>query len=103
MSDIRETSPELRDARPGDIAPGAAVVGGAPEGLDAQLVARLVARAARPVIHVARDDARAAAMAEALGIFAPELPVLSFPAWDCLPYDRVSRAASAAVQSASAR
>ena len=22
--------------------------------------------------------------------FAPELPVLTFPAWDCLPYDRIS-------------
>jgi transcription-repair coupling factor (superfamily II helicase) len=73
-----------------EIAPGAVVVGGAPEGFDARLVADLVARAAGPVIHVARDDARAAAMAEALAVFAPALPVLTFPAWDCLPYDRVS-------------
>jgi transcription-repair coupling factor (superfamily II helicase) len=28
--------------------------------------------------------------AQALAFFAPDLPVLSFPAWDCLPYDRVS-------------
>src|SRR5690606_17196985 len=34
--------------------------------------------------------ARAAAMAEALGVFAPGLPVIHVPAWDCLPYDRVS-------------
>ncbi|GMG81048.1 transcription-repair coupling factor [Paralimibaculum aggregatum] len=74
----------------GEIAPGAVTVCGAPEGWDAKLVADLVARAAGPVIHVARDDARAAAMTEALGLFAPELPVLQFPAWDCLPYDRVS-------------
>ncbi|MCH8953372.1 MAG: transcription-repair coupling factor, partial [Proteobacteria bacterium] len=69
---------------------GAVTVGGAPEGFDARLVADLVAKAAAPVIHVARDDARAAAMAEALALFAPALPVLQFPAWDCLPYDRVS-------------
>ncbi len=75
---------------PAEIAPGAVTVGGAPEGYDARLVAELAVRAAGPVIHVARDDARAAAMAEALAVFAPELPVLSFPAWDCLPYDRVS-------------
>ncbi|RDD63970.1 transcription-repair coupling factor [Ferruginivarius sediminum] len=28
--------------------------------------------------------------AEALAFFAPECRVLTFPAWDCLPYDRVS-------------
>lgn len=31
-----------------------------------------------------------AAMADALAFFAPEIAVVSFPAWDCLPYDRVS-------------
>ena len=66
------------------------LTGGAPEGYDAHLVAGLVARADGPVIHVARDDARLAAMREALRFFAPDLPVLEFPAWDCLPYDRVS-------------
>jgi transcription-repair coupling factor (superfamily II helicase) len=74
----------------GEIAPGAVTVCGAPEGWDAKLVAEMVARASGPVIHVARDDARAAALTEALAIFAPELPVLPLPAWDCLPYDRVS-------------
>ena len=72
------------------IAPGAVTVGGAPEGWDAKLLADLVDRTGGPVLHVARDDARAAAMVEALGIFAPGLPVLTLPAWDCLPYDRVS-------------
>jgi transcription-repair coupling factor (superfamily II helicase) len=41
-------------------------------------------------VHVARDDARLAALAAGLAFFAPELPVLRFPAWDCLPYDRIS-------------
>jgi transcription-repair coupling factor (superfamily II helicase) len=27
---------------------------------------------------------------EFLAFFAPDIKVLSFPAWDCLPYDRVS-------------
>ena len=74
----------------GEIVPGAATICGAPEGWDAKLLADLVDRARGPVIHVARDDARAAAMAEALALMAPALPVLRFPAWDCLPYDRVS-------------
>jgi len=63
---------------------------GAPEGFDALLLARRRAEFAAPVIHVARDDARMARLAEALEFFAPESEVLRFPAWDCLPYDRVS-------------
>ena len=31
-----------------------------------------------------------AALAESLAFFAPELELVSLPAWDCLPYDRVS-------------
>ncbi len=79
-------------AKPGPkpLEPGAVDVGGAPEGFDAKLLAELVARAGGPVLHVARDDRRAAAMAGSLAVFAPELPVFRFPAWDCLPYDRVS-------------
>ena len=69
---------------------GSILTGGAPEGFDAKLVADLVAKADGPVIHVARDDARMAGMAEALAFFAPDLPVWRFPAWDCLPYDRIS-------------
>ncbi|HRX40308.1 MAG TPA: transcription-repair coupling factor, partial [Parvularculaceae bacterium] len=42
------------------------------------------------VVHIARDGTRAAAMTEALHFFAPQIPVVEFPAWDCLPYDRVS-------------
>ena len=65
-------------------------VHGAPEGFDALLLARRRAETAQPVLHVCRDDARMARMADALGFFAPEVEVLRFPAWDCLPYDRVS-------------
>lgn len=64
-------------------------LGGAPEGFDAQLVLDEVGRAGS-VLHVARDDKRLAAMRAALAFHDPGLPVFSFPAWDCLPYDRVS-------------
>ncbi|MCH2164255.1 MAG: transcription-repair coupling factor [Marinovum sp.] len=63
-------------------------IGGAPEGFDAQLVLKEAADG--PVIHVARDDKRLAAMQAALAFFDPSMPVVTFPAWDCLPYDRVS-------------
>ena len=65
------------------------ILGGAPEGFDARLLARELARG-RPVVHIARDDKRMEAMRAALAVMAPEVAVLDFPAWDCLPYDRVS-------------
>ena len=68
----------------------AITVHGAPEGYDALLLARRRAEFAGPVLHVCRDDARMARLAEALGFFMPEAELLRFPAWDCLPYDRVS-------------
>jgi transcription-repair coupling factor (superfamily II helicase) len=64
-------------------------LGGAPEGFDAKLLAREVDRG-MPVIHIARDDKRLAAMRAALAVMSPETVVLDLPAWDCLPYDRVS-------------
>jgi transcription-repair coupling factor (superfamily II helicase) len=68
---------------------GVITVHGAPEGFDANLIARR-AQESGAVIHIARDDARLARLADAIGFFAPNLPLLRFPAWDCLPYDRVS-------------
>ncbi|MBW7921388.1 MAG: transcription-repair coupling factor [Rubellimicrobium sp.] len=65
-------------------------VSGAPEGFDAQLVLRELDASGAPLLHVARDDRRLAAMRAALAFLDPLLPVLTFPAWDCLPYDRVS-------------
>ncbi len=78
--------------------PGVVDVGGAPEGHDARLLADLIARADGPAIHIARDDRRMAAMADALAIVAPDVPVLRFPAWDCLPFDRVSPNAEVAAE-----
>ncbi|MGH7043506.1 MAG: transcription-repair coupling factor, partial [Acetobacteraceae bacterium] len=67
-----------------------AVVFGAPEGWDAFLLARRRREFAGPILHVARDDARMARLADVLGFALPEADILRFPAWDCLPYDRVS-------------
>ncbi len=67
-----------------------ATIHGAPEGFDALLLARRRAEHKGAVLHVARDDSRMARLSEALAFFAPEIEVLRFPAWDCLPYDRVS-------------
>ncbi len=50
-----------------------------------------VARAAPGrAVYIAADESAARALADAAGFFAPELEVLTLPAWDCLPYDRAS-------------
>ena len=63
---------------------------GAPEGWDAVLLAGRVREQPAGLLHACRDDARMARLAESLAFFAPDAEVLRFPAWDCLPYDRVS-------------
>ncbi len=66
---------------------------GAPEGQDARVLAdmaRDLAKSRRVLVHVATDDIRASSLKELLAFFAPEVEAVVFPAWDCLPYDRVS-------------
>ncbi|MEO0358750.1 MAG: transcription-repair coupling factor, partial [Pseudomonadota bacterium] len=62
---------------------------GAPEGFDASAL-KAELDSAGQVVHIARDAKRLVAMRDALAFFAPDVPVLEFPGWDCLPYDRVS-------------
>ena len=67
------------------------------------LVLADLARAAKGrAVFVAPDDAAMRAVADAAGYFAPELDVIEFPAWDCLPYDRASPALSISAQRLSA-
>ena len=62
----------------------------APEGLQARLLSDLVRHAGRSAVFIATDDRKLAAVREALKFFDPEARTLSFPAWDCPPYSRVS-------------
>src|SRR5690606_798537 len=68
-----------------------------PDGLDTLVVADLARQLARgnrdvpaAVLHIARERTRMHAMERALAFFAPDVDVLTFPAWDVLPYDRGS-------------
>lgn len=66
-------------------------VGSVPDGADGYLLAGLArASSDQPLVFVARDDSRARSLIDALGFFAPDIDPVFFPAWDCLPYDRVS-------------
>ena len=81
----------------------------------APLTLSSVARGAQPLVmadlarassgravFVALNDADMNSVAEAAGFFAPELDVIEFPAWDCLPYDRSSPALSVSARRLSA-
>ena len=43
-------------------------------------------------VVIAADEAAMRAIADVAHLFAPELDVITLPAWDCLPYDRASPA-----------
>ena len=66
-------------------------VAGLPEGADALVLAELArTTGGQDILHVARDGQRLERLQDGLRFFAPEREVLVFPAWDCLPYDRMS-------------
>ncbi|MVA97810.1 transcription-repair coupling factor [Nitratireductor sp. CAU 1489] len=79
---------------------GHVTVAGVADGFEAFVLSRIVAEAGggRPLLFVARDGQRLPAIRDALAFAAPDLPVLELPAWDCLPYDRVSPGADAAAR-----
>ncbi|MBD0416431.1 transcription-repair coupling factor [Oryzicola mucosus] len=72
--------------------PGQFIVDGVAEGFEAFALVQAAAEAApdAPLVFVARDGQRLPAIRDALAFAAPQIPVLELPAWDCLPYDRVS-------------
>ena len=64
-------------------------ISGSPEGFDADLIIKEV-NSGKTVIHVCRDDKRLLETKQALQFYNAGFEILEFPAWDCLPYDRVS-------------
>ncbi len=62
-------------------------------------LARAAAAKGARAVFVADDEAAMRGIGDAARYFAPEIEVLQFPAWDCLPYDR----ASPSLRSTSAR
>jgi len=90
MSVARNPAELLVPGRPLTLA---SVADGAEGLVIADLARAVAARADAPatsVVVICRDGPRMAALARALDFFAPDVTVHEFPAWDCLPYDRVS-------------
>src|SRR5471030_2485961 len=67
--------------------PGRLDLVGAPEGFDALVMADIV-----------RARKGLSGFVDAFRFFAPEVEILTFPAWDCLPYDRIGPSAGIAAQ-----
>ena len=67
-----------------------------------RLVAELIEvsglRREKPLVHVAADSRRADLLFAIAQAFAPGLRIALLPAWDCLPYDRVSPHAAVVAQ-----
>lgn len=70
--------------------PGGLTIGGAPEGYDALILGEALKKRGGTSLFIARDASRAAAFESAWQFFAPSIPALRLPAWDCQPYDRIS-------------
>lgn len=100
MAPTRPQSPARR-LQPGRPLLIAGVADGA-EGLVLGDLARAIAAGDKPpaisLAVICRDGGRMAMLARALAFFAPETEILEFPAWDCLPYDRVSPHAAIVAQ-----
>ena len=76
-------------------------VGAVPSGLEPFLLAEL-ARKTGPLAYVLSDGQRIGDVEQMLGFAAPDIPVLTLPGWDCLPYDRVSPSADTSARRLSA-
>jgi transcription-repair coupling factor (superfamily II helicase) len=88
------------------LAPGRALLlAGVADGAEGLVLADLARAIAAgkdaPAVSLAvvcRDGPRMATLSRAVAFFAPEIEVLEFPAWDCLPYDRASPHATIVAQ-----
>ncbi|MDP3748151.1 MAG: transcription-repair coupling factor [Phenylobacterium sp.] len=78
--------------------PGRLDLVGAPEGFDALVMADIVKARGGLTVFVARDGSRLSAFVDAFNFFAPQVEVMQFPSWDCLPYDRIGPSPGVAAQ-----
>lgn len=82
--------------------PGKLIAGGLPEGADALIFTQAARKRGGRNVFIARDDSRAASFMAAVKFFAADIPIIHCPAWDCLPFDRVSPSRTVAAARAAA-
>ncbi len=69
---------------------------GIPSSAQALALARLILGNIPPlpapasILHIATSDRALESLQQALLFFAPDVEIITFPAWDCMPYDRSS-------------
>lgn len=68
--------------------PGHYTISSLPEGAEGIVLSNLAKE--KSILHIARDDQQAEKLCAAAKFFNPQAEVIYFPAWDCLPYDRIS-------------
>lgn len=68
----------------------AKTVASVPEGYDAFLLASLAPEQKKDILYIVSSGVELARTADLLEYIAPGVEVLRFPAWDTVPYDRVS-------------
>ncbi|SOB87002.1 transcription-repair coupling factor [Sphingomonas guangdongensis] len=80
----------MPDFKPILAAPRPLTLAGVPTGFLPLLLADLARASSGGVVFIAPDEAAMRAVIATAPFFAPELEVIGFPAWDCLPFDRAS-------------
>lgn len=63
---------------------------GMPEGFDVFCLGQVATISKKPLAIILEDDKQIELYQELFALFHPHLPCLSFPPWDCSPYDRLS-------------
>lgn len=61
-----------------------------PDGAEGFFLSKLSAILKKPLLFIARDAQKADNIKNTLPFFMPGVEIIEFPAWDCVPYDRVS-------------
>ncbi len=69
---------------------GSIYLGGVPSSYQSFVIRRLWQDYTQPLLVVTATEEHVVSLQDQLNRIAPHIPCLSFPAWDCLPYDRVS-------------
>ncbi|MDB2414338.1 transcription-repair coupling factor [Rickettsiales bacterium] len=62
------------------------------EGAEGFLITQLQKQSDLPILAVVRDDKRMNSLAANIKMIEPNSSIIFIPAWDCLPYDRISPA-----------